>query len=99
MTDLIDDWYTVAEKAMLEGVDDIFQRIARACGLDEYERPEPQRYRLYNGNEPIRCRLCDENAWVDEDGIFVCEHPEYQLPIRALDRKLLSEVSRFERIE
>ena len=90
MDDLLPDWLELAEYHFIERCTSVKDRIAKMCGLDEYEPLPAEQHRLFDaaGCE-ILCHICDGNHWIYDDGEFICDHSrdeEYELvpfPVRA----------------
>jgi len=99
---LLPDWQQIAEKHFDDGTN-IFDSIARLCGLTEYAPPDLPRYRIYDGtDQPITCHVCGGNCWTCSEGEWICDHSrdeEYQdVPMAVRDEKQMSEVARYELI-
>ena len=78
-------------------------QLARALGLDSYDPPQAQQYRIYDAaGLPICCHICGGNHWVWAEE-WICDHSrdeEYELvPFPVRDERKFGVVSRWEAIE
>ena len=65
--DLLSDWTRLTEYCIEQGtVPTTLDRLAHACGMPQYHRPQPSRFRLFDGaGLPLTCRICGGNHWAD----------------------------------